>query len=229
MTTKGVLVAAILTLPSAVRAEPEPEPAAQFAHILTTSSGSDSKSDRAPELIEVSAAKAAPPTVRRSDAPKLGQGQHVAAPPTLDSASRVESHRARAVFLAAPVATGGAGRAATVGHPHRVKIASFEARAGSTTGRQLDELARSWKTNVKWHELTVNGYAAADGADTEKAGQRSADEVRAYLVRRGIPADLVRAIGHASERPGASAARIEITVTTCDDIAIACRQRGGAK
>jgi outer membrane protein OmpA-like peptidoglycan-associated protein len=239
MTKKGVLVAAILALPIGARAEPstasDPDPATQFANILTTSSDSANKPARAPKLTEVTAAKPTLPTGPTSDAPRLGEGQRVAAPPTLDNTpSRVEPHSSRSAFHAAPVGAGGASRAASIGHPHRVKIVSFEPgvlRAGSGTGKQVDELVRSWKSNLKWHAITVDGYVTNAGSDAEpaKAGQRAADEVRAYLVRRGIPPDLVTAIGHAAGNPATPAAKIEITVTTCDDVTIACRRPATSK
>jgi outer membrane protein OmpA-like peptidoglycan-associated protein len=239
MTKWGVLVAAIVALPTSVHAEPtaasDTDPATQFANILTTSNDGDKKPTRAPKLTGVSAVKATLPGDPPSDAPRLASGQQVAAPPTLDSkAPKLEAHSSRSVFLAAPVGGAGASRAASVGHPHRVKFAAFEAaplRASSSARKQIDELVRSWKNNLKWHAITIDGYAAASGGDTEysKAGQRDAEEVRAYLVRRGIPSDLVIAVGHAAGKPAAPTTKIEITVTTCDDVTIACRHAASSK
>jgi len=233
----------MLAVPIGVHAEPakrvEPDVAAQFANTLTTIHDGDRKTPRAPKLVDVTAPKAELPG-GRSDEPKLGDGQHVAAP----RVGHLESTFAGGEALGQKPAeyrpvrgsmspTGvGAMTRPNVGHPHRAKLVSFEPdqlRGGSRISNQVDALVRSWKTAPKWDAITVDGYAAARGrseAENLKLGQRNADEVRAYLVRHGVPGEFVIAVGHAS---GVTGAKIEISGATCDGVTLVCRGLGTAK
>jgi outer membrane protein OmpA-like peptidoglycan-associated protein len=213
MIVKGALVAALVALPLTVRAEPATQSdAQQFASTL----GGDSTPARAPKLGEVTAAKPAARAARTTDAPRLADGQHVAAPPTIDSnLPKVEALGPRPVTAGTAVPA----RMVRAGHPHRATLATFDPnqlRAGSAVGKHVDEVARTWKTNLKWDAITVDGYAA-----NVKLGQRNADEVRAYLVRHGVPADYVIAVGHGDTQ---ASAKIDVSVATCDDVTIACRK-----
>jgi outer membrane protein OmpA-like peptidoglycan-associated protein len=273
--SKRAVIAALLALPISAGAEPatraDSDLAAQFATTLTASDGAANKPARAPQLANVTASKAELPGARAADAPKLADGQRVADAPTIGSKfTKVESLGPRPAFQPAPTATGSATRVGSVGHPHRAKLLSFEPgqlRAGSGIGAQVDDLVRSWKTNLKWDAITIDGYAAARGhseAENVQLAQRSADDVRAYLVRHGVPAELVIAVGHTGASPSAkiasrdsrtasstaagsavaiasrdsrpasstaagSTVAIDISVTTCDGVAISCRKPAPAK
>jgi outer membrane protein OmpA-like peptidoglycan-associated protein len=103
-----------------------------------------------------------------------------------------------------------------------VQIASFEPDQRG----KLDDIARLWKTNPKWDAITIDGYAAAHGRpepETVQQAQRSAESARTYLVRHGVPAESVIVIGHVASG-SAHATRIDLSVTTCDDVTIACRK-----
>jgi outer membrane protein OmpA-like peptidoglycan-associated protein len=200
MVFKSVVVAMLL-LPVGVRAEPDKQS-------------------------EVRSSRVAPV--------KLGDGKNVAAPPAIESTHKVEALGPRPAFQ--PANVGSAPKVARLGHPHRAKLASFDPallKPGTAAGKQVDELARSYKTNLKWDAFTVDAYAAAlpgrSDADTLKLAQKSADDVRAYLVKHGVPADNVVALGHSSNPSGATAANIDVSVTTCDDVTIACRTAEPAK
>lgn len=166
---------------------------------------------------------------------KLGDRQNVVAPPAIESTSpKVETLGPRPAFQ--PAAVTGAPKISRFGHPHRAQLASFDPaqlKLGTPAGKQVDELARSYKTNLKWDAFTIDAYAAAvpgrSEADTLKLAQKAADDARAYLVKHGVPAENVVAIGHASNPTGATAAKIDISVTTCDDVTIACRTAEPAK
>jgi outer membrane protein OmpA-like peptidoglycan-associated protein len=227
MTIRAVLLAAIAALPVGAHAQPtaqaDHELATQLATTLASSSDADSKPARAPRLDKVTAPSADVPNGRASDAPKLGEGRHVAAAPTIDSKlPKIEAQGSRSSAYQA--GRGGATRAASVGHPHRVKLVSCD--PGQLN--KVDEVVRAWNSDRKWDAITVDGYADARGrsaADTLKLAQRTAETIRAYLVRHGVPAEVVIATGHAADPVGAHATKIDITVTTCDGLAIACRAR----
>lgn len=221
MLSKVVVLAAIVA-PLAVRADPAPQADANLGAQFATTLSGDGTPARAPKLGEVTARKApALPAARAAAAPKLADGQYVA-PPTIDSnLPKVEALGPRSV-----PAAGTPTHIVRPGHSHRATLATFELaqlRAGSAVGKQVDDVARSWKTNLKWDAITVEGSAA-----NVKLAQHNADEVRAYLVRHGVPGDYVVTVARAEDAP-ATAAKIQVSVATCDDVTIACRKPAPAK
>jgi len=110
-------------------------------------------------------------------------------------------------------------KAANVGHPHHTTLARFKPGQACDHGGQVDGLARSWKTNLKWDAIVVDGYGAKS--------QQGADQIRACLVHHGVPADYVVASGHAADET--RGATIEVSVTTCDGVTIPCRAQPAPK
>jgi hypothetical protein len=148
----------------------------------------------------------------------------IAVPTESSKITNVEATNQRSTFQPTVAATRTRGG---VGHPHRATLVSFEGqlRGGSTSAGQVDELAKTWKTNLTWDAITIDSYAAGKSeADNTKAAQRNADDVRAYLVKHGVPADHVIAIGHSGDK----GAKVDLSVTTCDDVTIACRKPAAA-
>ena len=149
--------------------------------------------------------------------PRLGASSHTVAPPDLRVGAKSEATAPpqRAALPTSDVNT----RKVSVRHPHRTKLAAFEPGAAREHAK-LDDIARSWKSNTTWDAITIDSYVAPRAASD---AQRTADQVRSYLVQHGVPAGFVVVVGHAAD-PSRPAASIEISVTTCDDVTIVCRK-----
>jgi outer membrane protein OmpA-like peptidoglycan-associated protein len=97
-------------------------------------------------------------------------------------------------------------------------------RVYSRDREKLQSLAASWRTHARWSTITVVGHAGT-GYHTALAQQR-ADRIRAYLIRYGVTAEHVIALGQDDARgavPGAaSAARVDLAIEVCDRLAKAC-------
>lgn len=235
--SKSVVLVAILALPLTAYAQSAENPNAKAASQLAAALGSsDSKPSRKPNLSDVKQAKA---ETSADTATTNQRGEHLAVAPTrdnsiepIDKVNKVEAKGSRSAFQPVP---DGADRMRGVrlGKPRRVQLATFDPsqlRAGTAATTQTDDIAKSWKSNLKWSAITVESYAMIKGrseADMQKLAQRNAEHVRAYLMRRGIPGEYVLAIGHADA--SAASAKVELTVTTCDDVTIACRKPTPAK
>lgn len=232
------LVATILALPliaSADSAKTDDKAAAQLAATLSKPEG---KSTRGPNLGEVKQTTAELPT-RTTENLRVAEPRHLAPGSTsggklekLEKLEKLDAKTSRSAYQPAPVGSSKA-VGARIGRLRRAQLATFDPRqlrAGTAAGTQADEVVRSWKSNLSWDVITVDGYTSLKGRDdaaTQKLAQRSAEDVRAYLVRRGVPRDYVVAIGHAeTTTPGA---KVEISVSTCDDVTIACRKPAATK
>ncbi len=239
MTSRCLLVAAVIAVPVGVHAERakpvDADTGAQFASSLMTASDGDGAKTRAPTLAYAAPAKAESPGARPAgpEAPKLAV-PGVVAPPKIYRGDKSETTGALqpkpAPYQPARSGAGAMMRTASVGHAHRAMLVSYDpARAAMSD--QVDNIVRSWKANLKWNEIAVDGYAAGkrSTAENRKLGQQRADQVRAYLIHRGVPGELVIAVGHADEPAQATRAKIEISVTTCDGVTIPCRQPSPSK
>jgi outer membrane protein OmpA-like peptidoglycan-associated protein len=97
-----------------------------------------------------------------------------------------------------------------------VDFAPGRVRVYSKSRAKVEALADRWKRHPGWATITVHGYA---GAGDGVLAQRRADKIRGYLIRYGVPADLVVAEGHVSPSAAATA---ELSIELCAD-ASACR------
>ena len=88
---------------------------------------------------------------------------------------------------------------------HVVDFAPGRVRVYSKGREKIQAIVESWRTHG-WSVITVHGYA-----DAVALGQRRADKIRGYLVRYGVPPELVVAIGHASA-PGDAVATAELSI-----------------
>ena len=246
--SRSVLVATILALPLAAFAESPDRSAAKTskktdanaaAQLAATLGEPNGKPSRAPNLADVKQAKAELPTARTTETLRVADPRHLAASSTRDNqiekiekVDKIEAKGARSAYQPAPTGTGSP-RGARMDRPHRARLAAFDPgqlRSGTAASAQTNEIARSWKSNLKWDMITIDSYATIKGRsepDAQKLAQRNADNVRAYLVRQGVPADYLVAVGHADA--SAPSAKVELSVTTCDDVTIACRKPVAAK
>ena len=129
-----------------------------------------------------------------SDPPRLGTATHSVAPPDIRLGTKAEG--AAAPRAALPSDT-------TPSRPrlrpsHRTQLASVT--AARVPDGKLDEIVRAWKHNAKWDAIAID----AGAADAQRA-QRSADQMRTYLVQHGIPSTIVIATGHAGATTDISA------------------------
>jgi outer membrane protein OmpA-like peptidoglycan-associated protein len=88
-------------------------------------------------------------------------------------------------------------------------IVTFErgsTRVYSASRERLQRLARAWQKQVRWGTITV------DGSGSGELAQRRADKIRGYLLRYGIAADRVIAIGRGSS----SRSRVDLAITLCE-------------
>ncbi len=88
------------------------------------------------------------------------------------------------------------------------------ARVYSASRERLMQFAQKWRQNTQWTVITVEGYAR-DG----ELAQRRANKVRDYLVKYGIEAELVVAVGRAGTLPKG---HVDLTVDLCDRAEGAC-------
>jgi outer membrane protein OmpA-like peptidoglycan-associated protein len=68
------------------------------------------------------------------------------------------------------------------------------------TRKQLTAMARQWRDGV---QIRVEGHAfARDEESSILLGQLRAERVRSWLVKHGVPAEAVVAVGHSRSEPG---------------------------
>lgn len=233
------LVATILALPLFASAEPAKTDDKAAAQLAATFSEPKGRPSRAPNLGEMKQTKVELPPARTSEQLRVAEPRHLTAGAGSDNkiekiekSDRAEAKGSRSAYQPVPVDSNKP-LGARMGRVRRAQLAAFDPRqlrSGTTASTQADEVARTWKSNLSWDVITVDSYASVKGrseADMQKLAQRSADDVRTYLVRRGVPGDYVVAIGHASTT--APGAKVEISVSTCDDVTIACRKAPATK
>lgn len=240
---KRAFVVAIFALPLMASADTSERNSSKTAAQLAATLGeSEGKPSRTPTLAVIQQHKSEPPAARSTNnqrvakSQRLARSQRLAAEPTtnqeIEKLDKTEAKSSRSAYQ--PVGDGSKSvRSARVVRVRRAQVASFDPRAlrnGTAATMQADEVARSWKSNLRWDVITVDSYATAKGrseTDAQKLAQRNADKVRAHLVRQGVPGEYVIAIGHGvASAPGA---KVELSVTTCDDVSIACRKPAPAK
>ena len=83
--------------------------------------------------------------------------------------------------------------AATVELPHLIEFEPGRVRVYSKSREKLMAIVEKWKLRSSRAQITVRGYAAGSA----ELGQRRADKIRGYLIRYGVPAELVVAVGQA--------------------------------
>lgn len=96
-----------------------------------------------------------------------------------------------------------------------IEFAPGSARVYSTDRERLAAFARWWRAHGASTTIAVEGTSGAR-ARSEAANlalsQRRADRVRRYLVRYGVDADRVLAVGEGSHGPGR---RVALSVVGC--------------
>jgi outer membrane protein OmpA-like peptidoglycan-associated protein len=103
------------------------------------------------------------------------------------------------------------------------------ARVYSRSREKLMALAASWRDHARWMVITVEGHA--DASHNVALAQQRADKIRGYLIRYGVAAEYVVAIGH-DPVPGdtpvkhATGGRVDLTIAFCDPTSEACRGNG---
>ena len=101
--------------------------------------------------------------------------------------------------------------------PRVVDFAPGRVRVYSRSREKLQAIAERWKEHSDWSVITVDGYARASSrsvAMNVALGQRRAEKIRGYLIRYGVPADLVVAVGHGADA-GAAAATVDLSIELC--------------
>ena len=87
---------------------------------------------------------------------------------------------------------------------HVVDFAAGRVRVYSSSREKLQTIAERWHHHADWSVITVHGYGALD------LGQRRAEKIRGYLIRYGVPRELVVAVGHA-----AATATTDLSIELC--------------
>jgi outer membrane protein OmpA-like peptidoglycan-associated protein len=87
---------------------------------------------------------------------------------------------------------------------HVVDFAAGRVRVYSSSREKLQTIAERWHQHADWSVITVHGYGA------HELGQRRAEKLRGYLIRYGVPRELVVAVGHA-----AAIATADLSIELC--------------
>jgi outer membrane protein OmpA-like peptidoglycan-associated protein len=88
---------------------------------------------------------------------------------------------------------------------HVVEFEPGRVRVYSKSREKLQAIAEHWKQRTDWSVITVHGYAAGSAG----LGQRRAEKIRGYLIRYGVPPELVVATG---ESGGAT---VDLSIELC--------------
>ena len=88
---------------------------------------------------------------------------------------------------------------------HVVDFAPGRVRVYSSSRAKIQAIVARWQEHGDWSVITVHGYGSA-----LDLGRRRAEKIRGYLIRYGIPGDLVVAVGHA-----AAAATTDLSIELC--------------
>lgn len=88
--------------------------------------------------------------------------------------------------------------------PRVVDFAPGRVRVYSKSREKLQAIVEQWK-RANWWLITVHGHAAADA----ELARRRADKIRGYLIRDGVPPEMVVADGQA----GGATVDLSIDVT----------------
>ena len=73
---------------------------------------------------------------------------------------------------------------------HVVTFEPGRVRVYSKAREKIQAIVEQWKRS-NWSLITVHGYAAGSA----ELGQRRAEKIRGYLVRYGVPPELVQTVG----------------------------------
>jgi outer membrane protein OmpA-like peptidoglycan-associated protein len=79
---------------------------------------------------------------------------------------------------------------------------------------ELMKLAKEWKASPSWTRITVEGHGYVEGNEEKSItlGELRAERVRKLLIKYGIDAKLVVAVGHSRAEPGRY---VELTIEEC--------------
>ena len=97
-------------------------------------------------------------------------------------------------------------------------------RVYSQSREKLQALAASWRKHARWSMITVGAHAG--GSHNLALAQQRADKIRGYLLRYGVAAEYVVAIGYGDERGDlpavVGAGSADLTVDLCDPASKDC-------
>ena len=79
---------------------------------------------------------------------------------------------------------------------------------------ELMKLAKEWKTSPSWTTITVegHGYVSNNEEESIRLGEMRAERVRHLLVKYGVDAKHVVAVGHSRSEPGRW---VDVTIEEC--------------
>ena len=219
MVPRPFLVTLLITLPIAAHAEPaakaKPDLAADFASALTTSGDVDGKKPKAPKVTTAAPAKAEPTTpANQADVPRLAP----ASPTTLAPTVAVVGYGKPQEDVRPPPPQDYRGDATApkqrIRPNHRASVLTLDPSQLTRVSNKVEDVARSWKTTLSWDVITIDSYSNVKGRseiENVALAERSAEPVRASLIRYGVARDAVIVVGHAGD-----ALKVELSVMTCD-------------
>lgn len=90
-------------------------------------------------------------------------------------------------------------------------------------------LAHAWQRHPQWAHITIEGFDRDPG--NLVLAQRRADKIRNYLIRYGVAAEYITAVGRArppgdAPDPRAIAGGTDVTISRCDRTSARCRASG---
>ena len=91
---------------------------------------------------------------------------------------------------------------------HVVDFQPGRVRVYSSGREKIQAIVARWHEHGDWSVITVDGYGSA-----LDLGRRRAEKVRGYLIRYGVPGELVVAVGHAAS--GGTAATTDLSIELC--------------
>ena len=96
---------------------------------------------------------------------------------------------------------------------------------------KLMVLAHAWQHHPQWGHITIEGFDRDPG--NLVLAQRRADKIRNYLIRYGVAAEDITAVGRArppgdAPDPRAIAGGTDVTIARCDQTSARCRASPGA-
>lgn len=90
---------------------------------------------------------------------------------------------------------------------HVIAFEPGRVRVYSQSREKLQALVAKWRHHLEWSVITVRGYAMG----SVELAQRRADKIRGYLIRYGVPPELVVA------RADEGGATVDLSIEVCAD------------